>query len=273
VPAKYVFNQGIATYLRHAGPTSLPEESPDLSRGEVVLCIHHTGGNCRNFDTLLASLSEDHSPLAFDLPGHDRSGSQASLGSIDAMAEFAVTLLDALSVSRPVVVLGHGMGACVALQMALDHPSRIGALVLASGGGAYVCGQDLIDRAHLVSQGKARREFEIEAYAKGVAPKIMRAGFMDTLKTDPRVIHHNLIAQRDWKGAERLTEIGVPSLVCGGEHSPEPIREEANRLLASLQSTNARVVHEVLSGAGHMFPMEKTDEFSQAVTRFLGDLR
>ena len=234
-----------------------------------MLCIHHTGGNCRNFDGLLAELSDAHSPVAFDLPGHDRSGSQVSLGSIDGMSEFATSLLDALGVVRPVAVIGHGMGACVAIQMALDHPSRVKALVLVGGGGEYRCGQDLIDRAQLVSQGKARREFDMKAYAKGIAPEIMRAGYMDTLKTDPRVIYPNLIAQRDWKGHERLAEISMPTLVCAGEHELEPVREGLDELVSGLRSAQKVEIPE----AGHMLPMEKTDEFSAAVRRFLGELQ
>ena len=269
MPAIYLPNQGVATYLRHVGPTTLPEDPPDLSRGEVVLCIHHTGGNSRNFDSLLAALIEDHSPLSFDLPGHDRSGSQLSLGSIEAMAGFAASLLDTLSVNRPVVVLGHGMGASVALQLALDHPARVRALVLAGGGGGYGCGQELIDRAELVSQGKLRREFDMKAYAKGVPPEIMRAGFMDTLKTDPRVIYSNLIAQRDWRGAGRSKEVAAPTLVCAGEYEPEAVGKEIDQLVAGLES----VKREVLAGAGHMAPMEKAAEFAEIVGRFLGELQ
>ena len=55
MPSKYVAIQGVATFLRHPGPTTLPERPPDLSRGEIVLCIHHCGGNSRNFDELAAS--------------------------------------------------------------------------------------------------------------------------------------------------------------------------------------------------------------------------
>ncbi|MDE0909215.1 MAG: hypothetical protein OSB60_02020, partial [Myxococcota bacterium] len=73
MPSKYIDVQGIATFLRHTGPTTLPEVPPVLSRGEIVLCIHHAGGNSRNFDALSANLAANHSPVSFDLPGHDRS--------------------------------------------------------------------------------------------------------------------------------------------------------------------------------------------------------
>jgi pimeloyl-ACP methyl ester carboxylesterase len=101
----------------------------------------------------------------------------------------------------------------------------------------------------------------------------MRSGFKDTLKTDPRVIYSNLIAQRDWKGGERVGSIAVPCLVCTGEHELGPVRKEVDHLVSALRSGASRVEHEVLVGAGHMLPMEKSVEFAEVVARFLGELR
>ena len=74
MPHKYASVEGVATFVHHAGPTTLPEVVPDLSRGEVVLCLHASGGNGAVFADLLQALAADHSPLAIDFPGHGRSG-------------------------------------------------------------------------------------------------------------------------------------------------------------------------------------------------------
>lgn len=268
MPSKYVSIQGVATYLRHTGSTTLPQTPPDLSQGEALICIHHTGGNCRNFDSLLAELSPRHSGAACDLPGHDRTSSLESLGSIEAMADFIAAFVDALALGRPVVLVGHGMGASVALQCALSHPKIVRALVLCGGGAGYACGDELINRAKLVSEGKARREFEMAAFKKGVAPEIMRAGFMDTLKTDPRVIYPNLTAQRDWRGSERLDEVSVPTLICVGDEEQKAVVDEADRLVAGVPG--ARKV--VISDAGHMLPTEQPAALAKMVDEFLGEL-
>ncbi len=268
VPSKYVSIQSFATFLRHTGPTTLPESPPDTSRGEVLLCLHHTGGNCRNFDSLARALCDRHSPLAFDLPGHDRTASLESLASIEAMADFALEVLGAVEVDRPAVLLGHGMGGMVALQCALTAPDQVRALVLCGSSVSYDCPDDLIDRARLVSEGKARREFDITAFRKGTPPEMMRTGYMDTLKTDPRVIYPNLLAQRSWNLGERASRIPVPVLVCVGDEEKSAIALASDNLVEVLPKARKIVIPE----AGHMIPLEAPEALAGAVADFLEEL-
>lgn len=66
--------------------------------------------------------------LAFDLPGHGRSQGTA-LARIDAMADFLDAALEATGAKRAAIV-GHSMGALVALETAHRHPGRVRALAL-----------------------------------------------------------------------------------------------------------------------------------------------
>lgn len=266
MPSKYIDVQGTATFLRHVGPTTLPEKPPDLSRGEIVLCIHHAGGNSRNFDALNLALASGHSPVSFDLPGHDRSGSLASLGSIEAMADFSASLLKSLAVDRPVVVVGHGMGGNVAIQLALEHREVVRAVVVANFAGRDACGDESIERARLVSVGRARREFDVKAFAEGCDPQIIRAGFMDTLKTDPRVIYANLIAMRDWRGTERLADVRVPTLVCVGEQERAASREASESILNGVSGAQWKEIPR----SAQMLPTEQPEALASAICEFMG---
>ena len=124
MPNKYFSIEGIATFVHHTGPTTLPETVPDLSRGEVVLCLHSAGGNGNHFVSVLPLLAPLHSPIAFDQPAHGRSGELDSLPSIERMAEFTGGLIERLGIERP-VLLGHSMGGAVAMRYALDHPGGV----------------------------------------------------------------------------------------------------------------------------------------------------
>jgi len=246
----------------------LPEAPPSLDRGELVLCLHHAGGNGGNFRALGRALEAHHGFVSFDLPGHDRTASRVSLGSVERMASFTMDVVKTLGTRRPVVLLGHGLGSAIALQCALEAPELVRALALCSAGAAYPCEHDLIERAKRVTQGKARREFDPGAFAKGVSPEVMRAGYMDTLKTDPRVIHPNLVAYRDWRGGERLADIAQPCLVCVGDQEKPSVAEQADRLVEALPGASKRVIGD----AGHMLPLEQPDALGEAITTFLGGL-
>jgi pimeloyl-ACP methyl ester carboxylesterase len=74
-----------------------------------------------------------HGVLAIDQPGHGRSAGPV-LASIEALADWLLALLDAAGVERAALV-GHSMGALIALQAAARAPQRI--TLLAMLGAAY----------------------------------------------------------------------------------------------------------------------------------------
>ncbi|MCU4186225.1 alpha/beta hydrolase [Acidiferrimicrobium sp. IK] len=56
---------------------------------------------------------------------------------VDAYARWAAGFLDAVGVDEPVFAVGHSFGGAVAVQLAHDHPDRVGYLVLVNSvGGA-----------------------------------------------------------------------------------------------------------------------------------------
>ena len=73
----------------------------------------------------------DRNVLAVDLPGHGRSGGEP-LKTIEAMADWAVRLLDAAGLSKAAIV-GHSMGSLVAIAVAARHPERVRSLWMTPG--------------------------------------------------------------------------------------------------------------------------------------------
>lgn len=71
--------------------------------------------------------------LAPDLPGHGRSAGPA-LGSVAAMAAWMLALLDAARLEQAALI-GHSMGALIALESAYQAPARVSHLAML--GAAY----------------------------------------------------------------------------------------------------------------------------------------
>lgn len=112
--------------------TPLTFESPVGDEPEVVLAIHGITGNHRCWPFLVDALPST-SVIAPDLRGRGGSCGLSGPYGMSAHAEDMVRALDAAGVERAVVV-GHSMGAFVALVMADRYPDRVSSLVMVDGG-------------------------------------------------------------------------------------------------------------------------------------------
>jgi pimeloyl-ACP methyl ester carboxylesterase len=267
VPNKYFQIDGIATFVHHTGATTLPETPPKTDRGEAILCLHGAGGHGGLFADVLASLGDRHSLIAFDQPGHGRSGQLDSLGSIDRMVDFTNAFSDKLGLP-PLVLLGHGMGAAIAMRIALANPERVKALVLCGIGASTPVTGEALTHARLVSEGKARRAFDPKIFCPKTEPAVMRRTFMEGMKTDPRATYADLIAFNEWDDAARLALIECPTLILHGEHEFDAIKTGAESLDAALPASR-RIA---LPNAGHALLFEAGSALADAVDAFLNDL-
>src|SRR5439155_24470200 len=98
----------------------------------AILLLHGLGASLGLWDDLAPLLSPRHRVVRFDLRGFGGSAApETPPYSLGLWARDAKTLLDQLEIPRAVVV-GHGLGAAVALEMALDFPMSTHGVVAVS---------------------------------------------------------------------------------------------------------------------------------------------
>jgi pimeloyl-ACP methyl ester carboxylesterase len=267
VPQKYVRVDGVATFVHHVGPTTLPERPPVLARGETVVCLHGASDNSAVFVDLLTRLEAAHSPLAFDRPGHARSGGLDSLPSIARMSEFTREFCASLGIER-CVLLGTSMGGAVALEAALAQPALVRGLVLVASRASFAPRPALLEGLRLITEGKARREFDRATYSPSATPDVMRRGFMEDLKTDPRVLYGNMQVLDGWSREAELARVACPALVVVGEDDAEDVRAQAELLATRIP--RARKV--VVPKCGHRVALEQPEALAAEVNAFLSEL-
>lgn len=98
----------------------------------LVLAIHGITANAWHFDPLAHRLAGGAELLAIDLRGRGRSHTSTGPFGIRRHAADIVRVIGQLG--RPVTLLGHSMGAYVALMAAEHAPELIDGLVLVDGG-------------------------------------------------------------------------------------------------------------------------------------------
>src|SRR5574341_293320 len=101
-------------------------------RGAAVVLIHGLGGFAESWRHTLAALAPRATALALDLPGFGASAKPRTQYRLGYFAAALHGFLDALGIRRASLV-GHSLGAAVALTYALTHPSRLERLALVGG--------------------------------------------------------------------------------------------------------------------------------------------
>jgi pimeloyl-ACP methyl ester carboxylesterase len=207
------------------------------------------------------------SVVALDLPGHGRSAGPA-LESIAAMADWLDAFLHAAGIGTAALV-GHSMGALIALETATRFPGRVRALALLGAAPRMPVHPDLLAAAQandplaydlIMDWGHGRAGH----VGGNRAPGLWLMGGSERLleRGADGVLHGDLAACNAYDGgAAAAARVACPALlVLGSEDRMTPAK--AGRKLA-LAISGARVTE--IAGCGHMMMLEKPDETLDAL--------
>src|SRR4051795_9000959 len=114
--------------------------------GSAVLLIHAGVNDRRSWHAVVERLAPRHRVVAYDMRGYGETEYEREDGWSPVADARAV--LDAAGLERPVVV-ACSMGGRTAIDLALAHPDRVGALVLIGSGVRGAPWPDVTDAALL----------------------------------------------------------------------------------------------------------------------------
>ena len=235
--------------------------------GDVVLLIHGYGGDRNSWLFVQQPLAEHARVYALDLPGHGTSAKDVGDGSLDVLADAALSVLDAIGAGRAHLV-GHSLGGAVAVAVAARDPARVASLTLIAPAG-FGPG---IDAAYVRGFASARTRRELR-------PLVGRL-FADDAQVTRQVVD-DVLAYKRLDGVEAALQTLAGTLLDG-----ERQRIDAAGLLAGLGGAVpvtviwgaqdqiippappgpvAGATRHVLDGAGHMVHMEKPSEVLAAI--------
>jgi pimeloyl-ACP methyl ester carboxylesterase len=243
--------------------------------GEPVLLLHQTPRSWNEYREVLPLLGARRRAIAIDTLGFgDSSALPPGDDSIEAWAEAALALLDALGIRRSHVV-GHHTGAAIAAQLAAGAPERVVSVVLSScpfdtaeERAAHLRGRavaDDVDRrpdgSHLLALWQARAAF----YPPGDVD-LLESFLVDALRAGPRAAAgHHVVARYDIEAAASL--VRCPVLLIGAPEDPF-----AYPALARLRVAFPHAEVEEIEGGMVPLPDQLPVAFATAVARFLDGL-
>ncbi|MBL8699966.1 MAG: alpha/beta hydrolase [Alphaproteobacteria bacterium] len=209
--------------------------------------------------------------FALDLPGHGRSAGEAC-ESIEAYAAWILRAMDAAGLERAAIV-GHSMGALIALAAAAVSPQRIWAVALLGAAPAMPVHPDLLREARaqdhnaidlVASWGFGRRAHLGGAQAPGMW--LLGQGVRLLERDQGRTLATDLAACAAYDGArDAAGRVRCPALVLAGAQDRMTPPRGAAELGALIEG--ARVV--AIEGCGHMMMVERPDAVLDALTEIV----
>lgn len=108
-------------------------EWPGPAKGPAVVCIHGLTANHTCWASVADVLSPAHRLIAYDLRGRGESDKPDKGYSLAIHADDLEGLLDHFGLKKAVLI-GHSLGAHIAVRFAATRPERVAKLVLVDGG-------------------------------------------------------------------------------------------------------------------------------------------
>jgi pimeloyl-ACP methyl ester carboxylesterase len=243
-----------------AGLYYFPHGASDATRAPMIL-IHGAGGHHLSWPPEVRRLPDERI-FAVDLPGH---GKSAGVGH-HTIEDYAVAILDfvaALKLSK-VVLIGHSMGGAIALQAAIDAPSRVMGLGLLGSAARLRVSSKLLQAAANPSKAAVAVHTAVEySFAPATSRRLKELVEQRMLETRPSVLYGDFLACDAFEGD--AAKIDVPTLVLFGELD-RMVSPQAGKALQE-QIDGARF--EVIPEAGHMVMLERPEQVAERLSAFV----
>ena len=251
---------GVALHVTETGTAS-----------PTLVFLHYFGGSSRAWSPLIATLAKRHRCVAPDLRGFGCSEGPLTGYDLANTAADVAALVDLLGLG-PFVLVGHSMGAKIAMRLAADKPPGLRGLVLIAPSPPTPEPMREADRARLLAShgdpGAACETAKTISNRSPTDPAFLRI-VEDSLRSSP-------VAWAAWLNAGSREDIGAateridaPALVIIGEEDVTIPRAVVEReVVARLHAAEAVTI----AGARHLVPLDRPEATAAAIERWLASI-
>jgi 3-oxoadipate enol-lactonase len=245
-------------------------DGPGAGAPAVVL-LHSLGTHLGMWEPQVGPLAQRFRVVRYDCRGHGASDVATGPVTVERLGRDVIALLDHLGIERA-HLCGISLGGLTALWLAVHHPERVDRVVLANTGARVGSAESWDARIDALERG-GMPAIRDAVLARWVGPEFRAAhphaarALGDMLDGTP--VAGYVAACRALRDADLGAEahaVRAPTLVVAGgldESTPPALGE-------TLHATIAGSMLVVLPGAAHLSNVERPDEFTAIVLRFLG---
>jgi pimeloyl-ACP methyl ester carboxylesterase len=240
----------------------------------TIIFVHGAGLDHTNWQLPARSFAwHGFNVLALDLPGHGRSAGP-QLATIPEMARWVGRVMDAAGLPSAALV-GHSMGASIALELAAAEPDRVTRLALLGAGPAMPVNEALLTAAR-DNPAAAYGMMTGWSLAQGSkiggnpVPGLWLTGASLALlaRNAAGTLHKDFVACAEWStGAASAAKVRCPTLVVTGTGDLMTPAKVGHKLAQTIPGAT----FESLPDCGHMLFAERPDAMLDALIRFFRD--
>lgn len=264
-------------------PTTVTGRMIDIGAGRLyahvrhgdrptLVFLHYWGGSHRTWTPVIEGLDPGHGVVAYDQRGWGASSVVPGPFTLDQLGDDALRVIESCDIEGYVLV-GHSMGGKTAQLLAARRPSGLAGVVLVAPAPAVPVGVSPAQQEAL-----AHAYDSAETVSWSIDHALTHRGLTPQLRA--QVIEDSLRGSREARDAwprdglvqdigDAVTAIDVPVLVLAGDDDQvdPPATLEAH-LLPHIPS--ARI--QLLSGTGHLSPLEVPEQVAAHIESFVSRL-
>jgi esterase len=245
--------------------------------GEHILLIHGLFGSLDNLNMVAKVLAESYCVTSIDVANHGNSFHRTDM-QYSTLALDVITLLDHLAINNT-AILGHSMGGKIAMQIALEYPSRVNKLIIADISPVkypahhteIIQGLKSIDFSKVNKRQDADSQLALYVDDQGIRQFLLRnitlndnkqwqfkCSINDIAQCYPQIMQENQLinGQQAFNGDTLFIKGGTSNYI---------LPEHKTAIAALFPNAKAKIIQ----GAGHWLHAEKTIAFNKIVLEFI----
>lgn len=249
--------------------------------GLPLVMIHAGVADSRQWNNEFAFFSQNNQVIRYDMRGYGKS--EPVEGEFSHLSDLA-SLLDALEIREPFVLMGCSMGGGLAMDFALAHPLRVKAIIMV-GSGPSGLELDVPTPAKFAEAEQAFEAGDLDVVAEietqiwfdgsGRTPEQVNQGMRGLLyEMNRKALEHesrNLgkrLPNAEVQAYDHLSELNIPLLIVVGNHDTPYILAASDYMVQKIPSARKAIIDD----AAHLPNMDQPHEFRAIVHAFLKSL-
>lgn len=235
--------------------------------GQPVLLLHGVGLQAEAWGAQIKALAGAYHVIAPDMPGH---GQSRLMEGVETLADYATAIAQVLDQQPvPALVIGHSMGAMIALELAIRMPQKVSGVAALNA---------VFRRSPKAAAAVKARANSLDGITTpdptptltrwfGAKPSAARTSCEKWLRTaDPKGYKqaYTAFANADGPRKDALTALACPALCVTGAQEPNSTPQMSRAMAAQAPLGQALIIE----GAAHMMPMTHADQVNTALMAF-----